>query len=155
MWVHVQGKTAAGGALVIPAGTLACTLNAVEDPPPEFESKSGWPPKESASGEGAQLLQAGQVDLVLDRAGLEPPRPCRAQQCDTFGHGRGHRLLAVDVLARCDRFGQRHNPLLCRGGVEENGITGLCKGRTDIGCPLRVLIASRNLLEPRRIAADQ
>src|SRR5262249_19139775 len=111
MWVHVQGKTAAGGALVIPAGTLACTLNAVEDPPPEFESKSGWPPKESASGEGAQLLQAGQVDLVLDRAGLESPRPCRAQQCDTFGHSRGHRLLAVDVLARCDRFGQRHNPL--------------------------------------------
>src|SRR4029077_3167369 len=68
--IQVKVEPAASGTLVVPAGPLACTLDAIKDPPAKFESKAGHSPKKAVRRKRAELLQAGQIDLVLDHPGF-------------------------------------------------------------------------------------
>src|SRR5262249_62215494 len=70
--IHIQRETATSVALVVPAWPLAGTFVAVEHPPAEFELEASDAPEEIVRGQALQLVQAGQVNLVLDRSGLEP-----------------------------------------------------------------------------------
>ena len=66
--------------LVVPARPLARHVDAVEHPPAELDAEADDAAEEAELVEARELLQAGQVELVLDRAVLEPARLDGAQQ---------------------------------------------------------------------------
>ena len=108
---------------IVPARPLARPSHAVEHPPAEFEPESDDPAERAAARERGKLLQAGQMDLVLDDAVLESARLRLLQQRVRFRQRRRHRLLAIDVLAGGDRLFDRM-PTRCSGRcrIEEDRV---------------------------------
>ena len=86
--IHVEDQAAAAGA-IIPARPLARPLAAVEHPPAELEPEADDAPERAARVSAASFANARQMDLVLDRAVLEPARlrPARskASPCAAVG----------------------------------------------------------------------
>src|SRR5262249_45831904 len=75
--IHIEDHAAAGA--IIPARALAGLLAAVERPPAELELESRDAPERAAPRERGELLQSGQMDLVLDHAMLDAA-PARLPQ---------------------------------------------------------------------------
>ncbi len=109
------------------------------------------PPRVSA----ASFCNARQMDLVLDRAVLEPARRGLLQQGEALRRGRRHRLLGIDVLAGGDRLLEHADALLGRRRIEEDRIGGVGQRGVEIGGPIRDLVGARHRGQAIGIAADQ
>ena len=112
-------------------------------------------PKKPACASAQHLLQAGQIELVLDRAGFEPARLRGLEQRAAFGERGRDRLFAVDVLAGGDRLAQRRDALAGRRSVEEHCKVRPGQRRIEIGAPVVDAVAPRDAGQPLAVAPDQ
>ena len=94
-------------------------------------------PKKPESRRKAELLQAGQEQLVLHRAVLDAFGIGEPQHRDRLVEIGCDRLLAIDVLAGFDRLGQQRRARLRGGGIEEDGVVFVGQRLVEIGRPAR------------------
>jgi hypothetical protein len=67
----------------------------------------------------------------------------------------GGRLLAIDVLAGCNRLVQQLGAQLGGGGIEEQRVLGVLQRGIEVGGPARDAVCLRQLRELALVAADQ
>ena len=95
------------------------------------------------------------MDLVLDRAVLDPARLGRAQELNALGDRRRHRLLGIDVLAGGNCLGERRGALLGCGGVEKNRKRRIAERGVEIGRPVLDAVRLGNAGELFGVAPGQ
>src|SRR2546426_4334413 len=117
---HVQDNSAAVLLAVIPRRTLRWNAVAFEYPVAELAADREDLSEEALLAQFLQLEQARQPELVLHHAVLHARLLRRRIELLGLGEGRGHGLLAVDVLACGDRALQQFWSQLSRGRIEED-----------------------------------
>ena len=101
---HVEHDSAAIFLAVIPGWALwgRSRVVALEHPVPEFAAHAQDAAEEPVFHQSLELTDAGEEQLVLHDAVLHAAPAGRPCELERLGHGRGDRLLAVDVLAGRD-----------------------------------------------------
>jgi hypothetical protein len=151
--IHIEDEAAARA--VVPARPLRRAVAAVEHPPAELEPESDDAPELAPPGEGGELLQSGQIDLVFDRAVLAPARFGFFEQGKALRGGGRHRLFGIDVLAGRQRPGEDGDALLGRGRIEKDRPGRVRKRGVEIGGPFRDVVSARDRRETLAVAAHQ
>ena len=100
---HIEDQAAAGRLAVVPARPLRRVQLAVEHPPAEIEPDRQHAAEELGLVQFAQLLEAGQEQLVLHDAALPAGALGGARQRQRIFERLGDRLFEIDVLAGGER----------------------------------------------------
>ena len=101
---HVDDDAAAVLGAVVPARPLRGLPVALEHPVAELAAHGEDAAEEAGVDQALELLQAGQVELVVHDAVLDAGGPGEAGELERLVEALGGRLLGVDRLARRDRL---------------------------------------------------
>ena len=116
---HVDDDPAAVLGAVVPARPLRGLPVAFEDPVAELAAHREDAAEEARVDQAPQLLQAGQVELVVHDPVLDARRPGQRGQLQGLLDALRRRLLGVDRLARRDGLADRRGAGL---GDQEVGV---------------------------------
>ena len=152
---HVEDHPAAFLAAVVPRRPLDRLQVALEDPVAELEAQREHAAEEAGAAQHVELAQAGQEELVLDRAVLQPRSLRGARDLDRLVEVGRDRLLAVDVLAGAQCLRKQLRSHLGRAGVEEHRVLAVRQRGVEVRSPARDPVRARQRLDLFRVAADQ
>jgi hypothetical protein len=104
---HVEDDAAAVLGAVVPRRPLARLQISFEHPVAELASDRQDAPEEAGVHEQLELAQPRKEQLVLHDAVAKARRLGLAHEGERVREARSDRLLAIDVLARIDRLGEK------------------------------------------------
>ena len=86
---------------------------------------------------------------------LDAARFCELRHLESVREARGHRLLAVDVLAGLDRTCEQRRPAVRRRRIEKKTVGGARQRRVEVGGPALDPMRLGQRLELLSVAPDQ
>jgi hypothetical protein len=128
---------------------------ALEHPVAELALHAADAAEEAAVDHHLQLAQARQEQLVLHHAGLDAAPLRQPRDLHRILEVVGRRLLAIDVLAGVDRFGQQPGAQLRRRRVEEELVLRVGQAGVEVGGNAADAMRLGQRLQLLAVAADQ
>ena len=140
---------------VIPARALRRLPVALEDPVAELAAHAEDASEEAGVDQPLQLLQPGQVQLVVHDAGLHAGVLGEARQLEGLFQRLCGGLLGVDGLAGGDGLLEVRDPQVRHQRVEVDLVVGVRERLVDVGGPLRQPVLLGDAAQLLLVAAHQ